>query len=333
MAWFGLHLNSFAYPGVPTDELFARAVAIATAAEESGFDSIWVLDHFVQGGHAGLPHEPMPEAYAMLSALAARTRTVQVGTLVTAVTFRNPAHLAKLVTTLDVISAGRAILGIGAAWHEPEHTGYGIPFPSVKERMDRLEETLQICKLMFTEERPSFEGQHYRIREAINVPRPVQAGGPPVLIGGTGEKRTLRLVARYADISNFPKHTRPEVIPHKLDLLRRYCDEGGRSYDDIVKTRKRTLVIAPGRLAVRRKGNQQRRAWNEPRKRYRGMVTEGTPKQIVEHVERDLEAGFDGVIFNITDDYDIDMVRLAGETLRSHFPERRAIGQRVRPSP
>ena len=317
--WFGLHLNSFAYPNVSNADLFARASAVATAAEESGFDSIWVLDHLVQGGHAGLPHEPMPEAYAMLSALAARTTKVSVGTLVTAVTFRNPAHLAKLATTLDVISAGRAILGIGAAWYEPEHTGYGIPFPPIRERMDRLEETLQICKLMFTQERPSFEGKYYRIEEAINEPRPVRPGGPPILIGGTGEKRTLRLVARYADICNFPKHTRPDVIQHKFDVLRRYCDEEGRAFEDIVKSRKRTLVIAPSRLGAVRKGARQREAWNEPRSRYRGMVTQGSPKQIIQQVEADLAAGFDGVIFNITDDYDIDMVRLAGTTLRNHF--------------
>lgn len=319
MPWFGLHLNSFAYPGVPTAQLFERASAIARAGEESGFDAIWVLDHLVQGGHAGLPHEPMPESYAMLSALAARTTRVSVGTLVSAVTFRNPAHLAKAVTTLDVISAGRAILGIGAAWYEPEHVGYGIPFPSLGERMDRLEETLQICKLMFTEERPSFEGRYYRIEEAINEPRPVQPGGPRILIGGTGEKRTLRLVARYADISNFPKHTRRDLIPHKFDVLRRYCDEEGRSFDAILKTRKRTLVIAPTRRGVRREGNRLRKAWNEPSARYRGMVTEGTPRQIVRQVEADLADGFDGVIFNITNDYDVDSVRLAGETLRRHF--------------
>lgn len=304
---------------MPTHELFERASAIATAAEESGFDAICVLDHLVQGGHAGLPHEPMPESYAMLSALAARTSRVQLGTLVTAVTFRNPAHLAKVVTTLDVISAGRAFLGIGAAWYEPEHTGYGIDFPSIPERMDRLDETLQICKLMFTERRPSFEGRYYRIKDAINEPPPVRPGGPPILVGGTGEKRTLRLVARYADICNFPKHTRPEVIERKFAVLRRYCDEYGRNFDDILKTRKRTLVIAPSRLGAKRKGARQRKAWNEPRARYRGMVTEGNPKQIVRQVEADLAAGFGGVIFNITDDFDIDMVRLAGETLRTHF--------------
>lgn len=317
--YFGLHLNSFVYPGVPEHERFERAAAIAVAAEESGFDSLWVLDHVVQGGHAGQPHEPMLEAYTLLGGLAARTSRITLGTLVTAVTFRNPAVLAKCVTTLDVVSAGRAVLGIGAAWYEPEHRQYGIDFPSVRERMDRLEDTLAICKKMFTEHRATHHGRHHHVEDAINEPRPVQPGGPRILVGGTGEKRTLALAARYADICNFPKHTKPEVIPHKFDVLRRHCEAIGRDPGEILMTRKRTLVIGRSRWDVRRKGKELQRAWQEPRSRYKGMVTEGTPAQIVKQVGRDLDAGFGGVIFNITDDHDLDMVRLAGTTLRAEF--------------
>jgi alkanesulfonate monooxygenase SsuD/methylene tetrahydromethanopterin reductase-like flavin-dependent oxidoreductase (luciferase family) len=156
---FGLQIPSFTYPGVPDSELFDRVSAIAVAAEESGFDSVWVMDHFYQIRGVGDRTEPMLEAYSLLSALAARTERAKLGTMVTGVTYRNPALLAKIVTTLDVISSGRAMLGIGAAWNEEEHRGYGFPFPPVKERMDRLEEALQICRAMFTEEAPSFTGQ------------------------------------------------------------------------------------------------------------------------------------------------------------------------------
>src|SRR5207237_4629205 len=141
--------------------------------------------------------DKMLEGYTLLGALAARTQRVTLGTLVTGVTYRNPALLAKEVTTLDIISSGRAVLGIGAAWYDVEHEGLGVDFPPVGERMDRLEEALRICRAMFTEERPTFEGRYYRIEEARNLPRPVQEGGPPIMVGGGGEKRTLRLVAQY----------------------------------------------------------------------------------------------------------------------------------------
>src|SRR5262249_26969760 len=147
--------------------------------------------------------EPMLEAYSTLAALAAQTSRVRLGTLVTGVTYRHPALLAKMVTTLDVISRGRAVLGIGAAWNAGEHAGYGIPFPSVRERMDRLDEALGIARLMFTEERPSFTGHYYHIDRALNSPRPLQAGGPSILVGGGGERRTLLLAAKHADLTHW----------------------------------------------------------------------------------------------------------------------------------
>src|SRR6202521_6390057 len=194
---FGFHMPNFTFRGVPNDGLFDRIVATAKAAENAGFDLVTVMDHFYQIRGIGPETDPMMEAYTTLGAIAANTSRVKLGTLVTGVTYRNPAMLAKMVTTLDVISRGRAILGIGAAWNEDEHKAYGFEFPPMGQRMDRLDEALTIAKLMFTQDRPSFEGKYYRIDRALNVPRPIQPGGPKILIGGTGERRTLRLFAPH----------------------------------------------------------------------------------------------------------------------------------------
>ena len=167
----GLQIPSFTYPGVADDALFERVSDIALTAEESGFDSVFVMDHFYQLPLLGPPTLNMMESYTLLSALAARTTRVQLGALVTGVTYRNPALLAKTITTLDVLSKGRAVLGLGAAWNEDEHIGYGFPFPPIGERMDRLDEALTICRAMFREDRPTFEGRHYRIDRALNQPR------------------------------------------------------------------------------------------------------------------------------------------------------------------
>src|SRR5438445_701260 len=183
MIRLGLQIPSFTYPGVPDDALFERVSEIAVTAEESGFDSVWVMDHFYQLPLLGPPTLNMLESYTLLGALAARTKSVQLGTLVTGVTYRNPAVLAKEVTTLDVISRGRAILGIGAAWFDIEHEGYGVTFPPVGERMDRLEEAVQICRAMFTEETATFDGRYYRVKDAINNPRPIRPNGIPILTG------------------------------------------------------------------------------------------------------------------------------------------------------
>jgi len=201
--FFGFHMPTFSFHGVSNDRLFERVVENARAAEAAGFDLVTVMDHFYQIRGIGPSTEPMMEAYTTLSALATQTSRVKLGTLVTGVTYRNPALLAKMVTTLDVISRGRAILGIGAAWNEDEHNGYGIEFPPIAQRMDRLDEALTIARLMFTEERPSFEGKYYRIDRALNVPRPVQPGGPKILVGGGGERRTLRLLAQHGDIGHW----------------------------------------------------------------------------------------------------------------------------------
>jgi F420-dependent oxidoreductase-like protein len=232
MTTFGFQIPNFTFGG-SDGEIFGHVVDLARAAENAGFESVWVMDHFYQLPALGGGTQPMLEGYTLLGALAASTSRVRLGTLVTGVTYRNPAMLAKQVTTLDIISGGRAILGIGAAWHDVEHEAMGFDFPPVKERMDRLEEAVQICRAMFREETPSFDGRYYRVQAVHNVPRPIQPGGPPIMIGGGGEKKTLRFVARYAQLCNLSAG--PE-LPHKLDVLREHCEREGRDYNEIEKT-------------------------------------------------------------------------------------------------
>src|SRR5438128_6895894 len=234
-AFFGFHMPTFTFRGVSNDRLFDRVVENAKAAERAGFDLVTVMDHLYQIRGIGPETEPMMEAYTTLSALATQTSRVKLGTLVTGVTYRNPALLAKLVTNLDVISRGRAILGIGAAWNEDEHRGYGFDFPPIGQRMDRLDEALRICKLMFTQERPSFKGRFYRIERAINHPAPIQPGGPTILVGGGGEKRTLRLAARYADMTHWFVASTDE-LRHKCEVLLRHCEAEGRDPSAIART-------------------------------------------------------------------------------------------------
>ena len=306
--FFGLHLPTFGPPGTPAASIFDRAVELALAAEGAGFALVTVMDHFYQIGGVGPEDAPMLEAYATLAALAARTERVQLGTLVTGVTYRNPALLAKTVTTLDAISKGRAVLGIGAAWNEDEHRGYGFDFPPIGERMDRLDEALTICRLMFTEERPSFEGRHYQIESALNVPRPVRPGGPPILVGGGGEQRTLRLVAKHADMSHwFPLGA--EVLARKSDLLARYCEEIGRDPAGIVKTIAAPVVIVPDERAG------AAILEHIPPER-RNAMSVAVPGRAVEILAGYVAMGFTGFTFGNTQLPTVDSVHLAGEVLR-----------------
>ncbi len=314
---FGLQIPSFSYAGVEPGELFERVAAIAQTAEESGFDSVWVMDHVYQIAVVGPPEEPMLEAYTLLGALAARKRSVSLGTMVTGVTYRNPALLAKQVTTLDVVSAGRAILGIGAAWNEEEHRGYGFAYPPVGERLDRLEEALQICRAMFSEERPSFNGGHYRIEEARNVPRPLRPGGIPILVGGGGERRLLALVARYADACNLFGNV--ETIRHKLAVLDRHCESIGRDPGTITKTRLGGLVIAETQEGAERTGRELAQRRGMDAERYRDYVVAGDRDSVCEQVQALFDAGLDGLVFNMHDADALAPVALAGRTLTAAF--------------
>ena len=228
----GLHIADFTFPDGPAG-LRDDLARIATTAEEAGFAKVSVMDHLWQIGLLGPPEHEMLEAYTTLAYLAAKTSKVELVSWVTAVVYREPGMLAKLVSTLDVLSGGRAWLGIGAAWNEAEAKGLGLSFPSTAERFERLEETLQICLQMWSENDGPYNGKHYQLERTLNSPQVLRKPHPPILIGGGGEKKTLRLVAKYAQACNlFPS---PE-LEHKLDVLREHCVAVGRDYDDIEKT-------------------------------------------------------------------------------------------------
>jgi F420-dependent oxidoreductase-like protein len=209
---------------------------IGRTADESGFASLWVMDHFFQIRGVGEPGEPMLESYSALSFLAGVTQRAKLGTLVTGVIYRHPGILVKTVTALDVLSGGRAYLGIGTGWNEREALGLGVPFPSTRERFERLEETLRISKQMWSGEVAPYEGKHYRLEEPLNSPQALSRPHPPIMIGGMGERRTLRLVAQYADACNLFAHGGAELIRHKLGVLRGHCEDVGRDYGEIERT-------------------------------------------------------------------------------------------------
>ncbi|GAA0384530.1 LLM class F420-dependent oxidoreductase [Microbispora corallina] len=228
----GLQIPDFTYPGGPPT-LGADLAAIARTADDAGFATVAVMDHFFQIGAVGPPENDMLEAYTTLGYLAGHTSRAKLLTLVTGTVYRLPGLLAKTISTLDVLSGGRAWLGIGAAWNEEESRGLGFPFPPVAERFERLEETIQICLQMWAGDEQPYTGRHYQLERPLNRPQPLTRPHPPILIGGGGEKKTLRLVARYAQACNlFPT---PDLA-RKLDVLRAHCEAEGRDYDDIVKT-------------------------------------------------------------------------------------------------
>jgi F420-dependent oxidoreductase-like protein len=292
MTRFGIQLPDFS--GFDSAGLFDHVAGLATAAEDAGFDSVWVMDHFFQLPPLGGPDQPMLEAYTLLGALAARTRRVQLGTLVTGVTYRNPGILAKIVTTLDVISQGRAILGIGGAWYDVEHQALGVAYPSDRIRLDMLEEAVQVCRAMFTGDDVSFSGTYYHLDHARNLPPSVQPGGPKIMIGGGGEKRTLRLVAQYADKCNVTGGA--AMLAHKIEVLHRHCAEVGRDPAEIDVTWMTPLILTTS---------------EEKTTEFRNMIASGAspeeaagftigqaheiPGLVAEHIE----AGADEVIFSV----------------------------------
>jgi F420-dependent oxidoreductase-like protein len=241
----GLQIQRFDWPGGEA-EIGPRLAEIGRTADEGGFASVWVMDHFFQIGVVGPPELAMLEGYTALGFLAAATRRVQLGTLVTGVIYRHPGILVKTVTTLDVLSGGRAWLGIGAAWNEQESRGLGVPFPPLKERFEQLEETLRIAHQMWRDDRSPIEGKHYRLADPLNHPQPVARPHPPIMIGGGGEQKTLRLVAQYADACNLFARLGADALRGKLDILRRHCEELGRPYEQIQKTAIGNVHLAPG---------------------------------------------------------------------------------------
>ena len=237
----GLHIADFTWDGGPA-ALRQQLGDVAARAEQAGFDRVSVMDHVWQIGNLGPPEHEMLEAYTALGYLAAKTERVKLLTVVTAVVYREPGLLAKAVTTLDVLSGGRAMLGIGAAWNEEEARGLGLSFPSTSERFERLEEALQICKQMWSEDDGPYEGEHYQLERTLNSPQALSRPHPPILIGGAGERKTLRLVAEYADACNI--FDTPELA-HKLQVLRDHCERLGRDYAEIEKTAQVRFDLGP----------------------------------------------------------------------------------------
>jgi|SoiMethySBSTD1v2_1073268.scaffolds.fasta_scaffold50953_3 F420-dependent oxidoreductase-like protein len=246
----GLQIPSFTWPG-GAEQIPATLKRIGQAAEEAGFASLWVMDHFFQIEMIGKPDEPMLEGYSALNYLASATKRVRLGTLVTGVIYRYPGILIKTVTTLDVLSGGRAYFGVGAGWYEHEAKALGAPFPPLKERFERLEETVQIALQMWSGKVEAYNGKHYQLAQTLNVPQPLSKPHPPVMIGGAGEKRTLPLVAKYADACNLYAFENTDVLRAKLDVLRRACDAIGRPFEQIERTAIGAIDLRPGQVSAR----------------------------------------------------------------------------------
>jgi F420-dependent oxidoreductase-like protein len=306
-----LHLPNFNYPGTDADRLFERLVEIARTAEESGFSSITVMDHLHQIRGVGPRTNWMLEGNTILGALAARTSRVSLGLLVGGVTYRNPALLAKITTTLDVISGGRAVLGLGAAWNEEESNAYGIPFPPLRERFERLEDALRIARAMFTQLESSVAGRHHSTVNAVNSPQPLR-GDIPILVGGSGERKTLRLVAQYADGCNVFGDV--ERSRHLMGVLDRHCEAVGRDPSEITRTRMGVAIVAPTHAEAMRKFDAVKQA-GMPEERVRHVAMAGDPDGIAEQTQAFLDAGIEGLTLSIPDVHDLETVALVGETL------------------
>jgi F420-dependent oxidoreductase-like protein len=289
----GLQMTYFTYPGGPArlGETFGR---IVRDAENAGLDSVWVMDHFFQIGGWGPPEREMLEAYSTLSYAAALTSRIKLGAMVTGVTYRYPGILVKTATTLDVLSGGRSYFGIGAAWNEKEHLGLGVPFPPLKERFELLEETLQVAHQMWNGEAAPFEGKHLHLDQTLNSPNSIQHPHPPIMIGGDGEQKTFRLIAKYGDACNLIVITDRGAdymrgVPYaerKFAVLRERCDEVGRPYTDIEKTTLSAIVITKdGKLPEGALEINEEQALM-------------SPAQAIEYFHALAEAGVDHAIFN-----------------------------------
>ncbi|MCB0964045.1 MAG: LLM class F420-dependent oxidoreductase [Acidimicrobiales bacterium] len=298
MTRLGYQIPNFTYQGVAPADLFATVAAQAAEADRSGFDTVMVMDHFFQLPMLGPPEREMLECYTLLGALAQHTSTARLSALVTGNTYRNPAILAKTVTTLDIVSGGRAQLGIGAGWFEPEHDAFGIPFGTFTERFEKLEEALAIILPMLRDERPTFAGRHYSVADAINQPAPL--GKIPLMIGGSGEHKTLRMVAQYADESNL---TAPlDEVPRKLDALAGHCQRLGRDRSEITVSLMRFCCVAPTHdQAVaevaefgRGLGFDLDTMDDESRDAMLALFTLGDPDEVGEQLADALASGVDG---------------------------------------
>jgi F420-dependent oxidoreductase-like protein len=311
-----LHVPNFNYPGVPDDQLFDTIVEIAQTLESSGWSSISVMDHLHQIAMVGPPENHMLEGSTLLAAIAARTEKLTMGLLVGSITYRNPALAAKITTTLDIISGGRVWHGIGAGWFEEEHAAYGYEFPALGERLAMEEEGLQIVRSMFTQDRPSFSGEHFHIDAPYNNPRPLR-GDIPILIGGSGEKKTLRMVATYGDGCNL--FAGGAEAKRLLGVLEQHCETVGRDYSEITKTAMATVFIGPTHEAAQKKVDAAIAAGMPAERAATSLI--GDPDSVAEQAQKVyVDAGIEGLTISGGGmAHDLEALELTGQALGPVF--------------
>jgi F420-dependent oxidoreductase-like protein len=311
---FGLqHPNyNFDYDGRNASQIIDSLKILATRAENLGFDSFWVMDHFHQISVVGKQEDPMLEGWTTISVLAGITSKIKLGTLVTGVIYRHPSVLAKMGATLDVLSKGRLFMGIGAAWNQEESLAYGIPFFANKERLLRLEEAIQIIRKMWTEEpAATFNGKYYQISNAYCNPKPVQKPSPPIMIGGSGERHTLKIIAKYADACNL--FGSAETIKRKLSILREHCKSVGRDYDSILKTKLGFIVIDNDRETLEKRIQQISKVI--PKEQVRDIITYGTPEDVLKQIELLEEVGIEYLIVDLEPNRELEALEIFGDSI------------------
>jgi len=314
MTRLGYQIPNYTLPGIEPADVFGNVVAQAKAAEAAGFDRVMVMDHFYQLPGIGAPHEPMLECYTVLSALAQHTEKVRLSSLVTGNTYRHPTLLAKTVTALDHVSGGRATLGIGAGWFELEHDALGYEFGTFTDRFEKLEEALQIIGPMLRGEKVSLAGDRYQVVDAVNSPRPVS--DVPIMIGGSGEKKTLRMVAQYADESNLGSAPVAE-IPRKLDALAAHCERLGRDRSEIAVTSLQMVHVAPTmeQAEADLRETAAVKGWNEEIiEMAKMLLVFGDPDTVGERLQAVMDTGIDGLTVNLPGNgHHLDRIALLGE--------------------
>ena len=313
MTRLGYQIPNFTYPDSRPDEIFDKVIAQAKAAEAAGYDRVMVMDHFYQLPGIGAPEEPMLECYTMLSAIAQHTSKVRLSALVTGNTYRNPALLAKTITTLDHVSAGRATLGMGCGWFEKEHTDLGFEFGTFGERFEKLDEALQIIGPMLRCERVTLNGKYYSVLNAVNSPAPISK--IPIMIGGGGEKKTLRMVAQYADESNLICET--DEIPRKLEALAGHCERLGRDRSEITVTKLMMVAVAPTleELEADLDAVAKVKGWNDAVKgKIRDRLIWGDPDTVGEKLADAVSKGLDGITVDLPlNGHNLERIELLGQ--------------------
>jgi F420-dependent oxidoreductase-like protein len=311
---FGLqHPNyNFDYDGRNASQIIDSVKNLATRAENLGFDSFWVMDHFHQISVVGKQEDPMLEGWTTISVLAGITSKIKLGTLVTGVIYRHPTVLAKMGATLDVLSKGRLFMGIGAAWNQEESLAYGIPFFPNRERLLRLEEAIQIIRKMWTEEPVvTFSGKYYQVNNAYCNPKPIQKPSPPIMVGGSGERQTLKIIAKYADACNL--FGSAETIKRKLNVLKEHCKNVGRDYDSILKTKLGFIVIDNDREMVQKRVQQISKVM--PEEQVGEFAIYGTPEDVLKQIELLEEVGIHYLIVDLEPNRELEALEIFGDSI------------------